>query len=548
MINLKKSRELKKLKSSVFLFVFLFFLFLPIFFSATVKWKYQTGVQTDTDPIFVDNKIYVFSVNRIDCVKINGVRVFTKELNFEISANPIYDKSLRKFFVPTKEGIYQIETDGYISEKFSSNETFNSPIIYEGLLISSTQEGNVYIFDKEKIKNYLRKVEVGEEIGESMTVVKGKIYLITKEGNIYTIDPFTGSKVKFLSIDAGVSNANPIFVEDKIFFSADNFLYSFYLGGLVAEKKEFKSWINSIHYDGEKIYVGSNDGVYILSKEGEIENYFKTEDAVRKKIISTNFTIYVPSNSKKIYAISKNASKKWEIEVDDWPSSGVYHDGILFFVTRNGTLYSISTLNCIIEVPKENKTISTKAYFSGKALADSLVEEVEISTTPGDWKIISKEENWEGSMLISGFAEGKITIQCRVRDKEGNVEPEPYYTIELNYVFSDEKLPELEINYPRMIEVGKLFKIEVYDEEKNPYHGASIKFDRTTMKTDEKGSVFLSFGDEGKKQITISAPNYREKTITINVTKSLWEYLTYVMIIIIIAVVVYIFIKSRRWK
>jgi outer membrane protein assembly factor BamB len=537
MINLKNN------KISLFLF-----LFLTLLAPATIKWKYTSETQTNTDPIIVDNKIYIFSINKINCIRNNGNRIFTKELNFEIAANPIYDKDSKKFFVPAKGGLYQIESDGYISESFLSNETFNKPIIYESLMIVTTQEGNVYIFDKGKIKNYLRKVEIGEGIGESTIVVKGKAYIITKEGNVYTIDPLTGSKVKFLSISEGVSDANPTYVEDRIFFSAERFLYSFYLGGIIAEKKEFKSWINSINYGGEKIYVGTNDGIYILSKNGTIENYFETEDAVRKKVTTTNSTIYVPSNSKKIYALLKNASKKWEIEVDDWPSSGAYQDGVLYYITRNGTLYSISTLNCIIEIPKENGTISTNAFFSGKAFADSGVESVEITTIPGDWQIISREENWKGRMIISGFNEGKIPFQCRIRDREGNVEQEPYFTKELNYVFSEEKLPELDVNYPRIAEVGKLFKIEILDEEKNPYEGATIKFDKTTIKTDEKGIAFLSFKDEGKKQISISAPNYREKIITINVTKGLWEYLTYVLIVAAIVVAIYIFIKSRKWR
>jgi hypothetical protein len=205
-------------------------------------------------------------------------------------------------------------------------------------------------------------------------------------------------------------------------------------------------------------------------------------------------------------------------------------------------------LNCVIDIPRENSTIATKAHFEGRAFADSGIDSVEIASIPGSWSVISREENWKGDMIISGFDEGKIAFQCRVRDREGNLEQGPYFITEVNYVFSEERLPELNVSFPKDVEVGKVFKIEVYDESGSPYRGATIKFDRTTLKTDENGAAFLSFKEEGKAQITISAPNYRERTIAITVTKGLWTYLTYIAIGAAVVIIIYIFIKSRRWR
>ncbi|MEM2174756.1 MAG: PQQ-binding-like beta-propeller repeat protein, partial [Candidatus Micrarchaeia archaeon] len=428
-VKRRNERKSERKSEKLILFFFFFLLISSIFYSEAIKWKYQTNEITQANLILVDNRICSFSVKGvINCFNRYGSRLFTKEIGKAIYDDPIYDG---KIYIPVEDGLYKMERDGYISEKFIVNESFLTPISYESLIIAPSNK-TVFVFEKDKISNPIRKIDFGEEIATAV-LAKGKLYVLTKDGIVYSVDPYSGSKVKFFSVNFGIGNA-AAFLENKIVFGAENYLVSFYLGGGKAFEKRLESWINSIVTDGERIYVGTNRGLVVFDKEGEEIGRFYTEDAVRKKVKIVNQTIYVPSNDKSLYALSKNLSLKWKITLTDWVSSPVYNDGMIFVVTYDGTVFGISTLNCIIDRPAENGTIFTNAYFFGRAYADSGIESVEITTVPGEWKVISREENWVGNLIISGFDEGKILFKCRVRDKEGNVEEEPYFSLELNYV------------------------------------------------------------------------------------------------------------------
>jgi hypothetical protein len=264
----------------------------------------------------------------------------------------------------------------------------------------------------------------------------------------------------------------------------------------------------------------------------------------------TENAIYFGSHDKSIYSVTPEGKLRWSTLLTDWPSSTIIIGSTLYTVCYDGSVTSISPIGCSISFPAENATVFGRVSLAGEGYADAGVDKVELRTVPGDWQIADGKEQWSTVLQVSGFVEGSIGIECRVLDLQGNMEMIPYEGHYYNYVFSEEKLPTINATFPQNANVKQPINIQFTDSNGNPLSGLIVTADSEKYNvTDASGKFIYISQKEGELKLFVEKPNYRTKTITINVVKPLIQPV-YVVIILIIAagVAIYMSMRKGRWR
>ncbi len=567
MIRNSKVKENKIRPLSFFLFLFLIF---GLFFAEEqaketsieqIKWTYSIS-ETYSDPIVDEVNIYLItadgSVFAFD--KFTGSRKWRTEIRSQNSADILLYQN--RLYLPTGRGLYSIDknTGELIGSYETSSPILTKPIIHEGLLSIITYDGEIIVLDplKQLSKDsFVREITLAGKTQESSLALGGKLYVILNDGKIYSVDPFSGSKYHLRTISESVWKAYPIPDEDYIYFVAEDKIYKMSKGGDISWSKTLEGWLAPPTFYEGKIYFGSNNGkFYILdNKKGELVQTFDINGAIKKKASISKNGIYIPSNDKNIYSFDIDGKERWSVSIDDWPSSPIISSGFLFVISHSGIIYGISTMGCEILSPEENTTVFSWSQFSGRAFADIGIKNIEVrplvGNILGDWQSVGSYKEWSKNVMISGLPEGEVYIHCRVTDLDGNTEVSPYFEINYNYLSSPEKLPKIIASYPERVDTGTAFVITFTDEYNRPLTGITVQHGGSIYKvTDPKGVFsFTAPAKEGELILTASHPNYKTETITIIVQKSI---LTISLIaagaLIVILFIIYIYLRSRKWR
>jgi outer membrane protein assembly factor BamB len=346
-------------------------------------------------------------------------------------------------------------------------------------------------------------------------------------------------------------------MDSKLFIPSENTLFAVDLQGkLILTKRVAEGNLNSISTDGEKLFVGSDDGnLYALDSEGSVIWKFKTNNSIKTSPLALSDTIIFASRDNYIYSVDKNGNLIWKLQLSDWPNQFDYRNGIIYLSSYDGTIYAISTLNCRITNPEANSTILPLVSVVGDAYSEYNVSKVQVRTLPGEWQDVSlqssgKNISWSGRIQVTGFSEGPVSLQCRVIDSNGNEEISPFTTLDYNFVFSEEKLPKINVSYQSSVNVNQPIILKFFTQEGTILTDLTVTIGGEKFKvSDPTGQFAYTPKSEGKFSIYIEKSGYQQRQIEINVTKPLIQPI-YVLIIFIIAiaVVIYSSIRKGTWR
>lgn len=550
-------------------FLFLYFILLTLFsFSSSypvdVKWFTQSN-PTST-PLAISSD-YVFSVSNEGVVsaffKSSGLKYWEFDLSKKVHYPPLYYNET--LFVPAENTLYAFSSSGLLIGNITFDEKI-ADMLYEvdGNIILITRNITVYVisFPKNSLssKNILKKISIGGETDSSSIIYNKKLYLVSTSGRIYSIDLSSGSYLQLYSLGYSVWRAKPAVLNGVIYISGESNIFGVDLqGNLVLSKKISEGILNSISTDGESLYVGSDDGnLYSVSQDGTVNWKFKTDNAIKNSPIIVGELIYFTSRDKFIYSISKSGKLQWSQPLSDWSTSLIYEKGNIYTSSYDGIVYMISTSSCRIINPEEGSTVIPIFTIAGEAHSDLGVSSVQVRTSPGDWQTMQifgqnegeKDVKWSGTFQISGFPEGEVKLECRVIDSNGNTEQEPYFSADYGFVFSQDRLPKMNISYKQSVNVNQPLTLSFFNEQGTVLTGLTVTIEGEKYNvTDPSGKFTYVPTKEGKLLIYVEKFGYQPKQLEINVTKSLFQPF-YILIIFIVAVifVIYSSIKKGTWR
>ncbi|MEM4133895.1 MAG: PQQ-binding-like beta-propeller repeat protein [Candidatus Micrarchaeia archaeon] len=541
--------------------IFILLSFSTLFsFPIDVKWKVQT-TQTSTAPVIGQD--YLFSISDSGNVVAFNRFTMARVWNLDLGKSVKYQSSFISniLFVPAGNTLFAISKDGQIIGNISFNSTISIPVVQVGSnLVVATRDGNVYIISQPgntfTNKNIIKATRLDGEIDSSFTVSGNKIFIATVSGKIYSIDP-AGSPVLLYDLGYSVWRSRLAITNNTIYVPAEHSLYGVDMQGkLLIVKRIADGNLNSIATDGERLYIGSDDGyLYSLDLEGNIIWKFKTNNSIKSVPVILQDSILISSRDNNIYSINKKGNLKWNISVSDWPSDIVEERGVFYSTAYDGTIYVVSLLSCQITNPEVGSTILPIVTVAGDAYSENGVKLVQVRTVPGEWQSVNlhgdgNNLSWSGNIQITGFIEGEVSLQCRVIDKYDNQEQSPYFTSTYNFVFSEEKLPKINVSYPSQVNVNQPIIIKFFTTEGAILTDVNVKIGGETFKvTDKSGQFTYTPAKEGDLTIYIEKSGYQQRQIQIKVTKPLIQPI-YVAIIFLVAVaiVIYSSIRKGTWK
>jgi len=540
---------------SVSLFLFLI-LFVQISFSATAKWTKSTST-TYADPVIYADSIYVAAnigpttgiIYKFD--KSEGKQIWSTSINGTIFVSPaVYGDYV---YVGTSEGVFSLNRlTGDVVSQYSTlpQKVLTSPLI-NGEDLFVVLENKVLIFDISDNGNIAKPTTVNLNGNtDSSTFINGEgISLFLTDGRLVYITPIGTSETTF-NLGRTIWKASPTISGDIVYFGSERRLYAISTSGVIYWYKDFNGWVSPPLVSGNKIYVGCNDGyLYVLNKSsGNINASFKTDDAVLKPVVSKT-TIYIPSKDNNIYAADINTlEQKWNMTLDDWPSTPLLSGAVLYTVSYNGTLYAASTLGCGISDPPSGARVTTKARISGVAYTDTELRSVEVKIGDGAWNIAKfSGGKWSIDYPISRANSGdNLTVQCRASDNI-STEIEPYSSISVIFVSSEDRLPKIIATYPEKVTSGNEFTLEFKNESGNPLPGVTVRYANQDYEA-VNGTVKIT-ATEGETTLYINKPNYKTEVVTIQVElPSFMVYLIPIAIFVVIILIIAILFLTRKWR
>jgi outer membrane protein assembly factor BamB len=547
----------QKLLDISILFILVLTAIQPLIYAADVDVKWAaTNTQTYTSPVIDNDTVYSVSASgRLVALSAQtGVRKFTIELNAPVSVAPAVLGQM--IYVATDLGIQAVGKDGSGTKIVYSTDSpiLTSPLVYDAsTLIAVAKDGKLHVLDvgdPSKIKAS-RIITLPTPTEGSAVVYNKKVYIFLSDGRMYSTDPQTGSSVLLMDTGRTVWRSMPVAANDTIYVGADRYFMGITSTGSINLSKEMGGILHGPAFDGSKFYIGSDDGnLYAIDQLGDVAWKFKADDAVRATPLVVNNTVYFGSNDKRVYALdATNGSLKWSKLLDDWPSSPVYSNGMVYATTLNGTTFAISTISCRVTFPVQNATIFARASLAGQAYADVGIGKVEVRTVPGDFQSTSGLGEWSTVLPIVGASEGQIPIQCKVTDRAGNVELEPYTEVLYNYVFSEEKLPKINVTAPPSVTVKSPFTLQFKDAGGKPLSNLSVTIEGVKYPVNDPNGLFTFIPTrEGPLTLFIEKPNYQTKIVSIQVQQSLLLYYIAGFVVLVALAIYFLRFRRGRWR
>ena len=222
---------------------------------------------------------------------------------------------------------------------------------------------------------------------------------------------------------------------------------------------------------------------------------------------------------------------------------------MIYTATYGGTATAISTIGCVFTQPEENATVFTPAILSGTAYADAGLTAVEVRIVRDEWRpaSLSVDGTWDINYSTTA-AEGVVTAQCRATDSAGHLESEPFSSLSLSFVGSEDQLPRVIVKGPTTVTAGQSFTLKFEDEFSRTLTGVTITIGDSRY-GDIGGQLTLTAPALGPIILKVSKPNFKTETVTIEIERSLTQLIVLGGIaVIILLAVIYVYLRSRHWR
>lgn len=318
--------------------------------SVLKKWEFSTGMSITGSPVFVDNSVYIGSMDGyMYCIDfVTGSQLWKTKLGnpIDMSTPLVYDN---KVFVGAGSVMYSLDcVSGSINWQFSTgNFISNAGQVYNNKIYFSSNDWNIYCLDAEsgiKIWSYYYNgnlinsssptiinsnvyvssgnrllcldAEKGlkqwdyitnDHVGSSPVVVNNKVYFGSYDNNMYCIDAITGSKVWSYKTGSWILSSASVY-KNKVYFGSEQdgvYCLEAESGTLVWKFSTYKNIYSSPAISNDKVYIGSWDNnLYCLNASSGVQEWkFQTGSTVSGSPIIVNSNVIFGSGDHKLYCL-----------------------------------------------------------------------------------------------------------------------------------------------------------------------------------------------------------------------------------------------------
>jgi eukaryotic-like serine/threonine-protein kinase len=249
---------------------------------------------------------------------------------------PMFRNNLAHSGIYAAEGVPKLK--GVKWTFHTHGEVVSSPAIVEGVVYFGSNDGNLYALDPQTgTRKWAFRTEA--RVASSPAVDHGLVYFGSYDGNFYAIETATG-KLRWKFSNAGERR-----------YAATHLHGSLPLGETMPDP--FDVYLSSPAVSNNVVYFGSgDDNVYALdATTGAMKWKFKTGDVVHASPAIVDGKLYIGSWDSYFYALDAATGKElWRFKTGEDPdihnqvgiqSSAIVADGIVYFGCRDSNLYAV---------------------------------------------------------------------------------------------------------------------------------------------------------------------------------------------------------------
>lgn len=242
-------------------------------------------------------------------------------------------------------------------------EIFGSPAVaQDGSIFLGSRDGSVYALDPEG--QLIWETSIGDWVDSSPTLNadESRIYMGAWNNFMYALSTADGSVVWSFETGSLIASSPALDRDGNLYFgSSDGFFYSLSSAGVERWSYFVGAELDCSAAVGEdgSVYVGGYDGVlYSFSSEGELIWEFAARESLESDgsriagplAIGEGGIVYFGSADGYCYAINSDGQLVWEFNTLEKVDSGVVvgNEGELIFASRNGYVYAVDRFGVLL--------------------------------------------------------------------------------------------------------------------------------------------------------------------------------------------------------
>ena len=304
--------------------------------------------------------------------------------------------------------------------------------------------------------------------------------------------------------------------------TVDGKLYAFHAsGGAEKWSKKTDGWVMSTPAVTDKaVYFSSNDGYfYALDTYGQ--------EIFRVQLPGGTWTqpqiyegkegaqVVFGASDGSVRALDARTGKEdWSFTTYGKPAELASSGRSFIFGTSKGKIYSLSPLSmCGFEWPLAMDAVgSWPVEIEGRASAENGIASVEVRAGKGAWVSARGNESWYAPIDFSGTPSGPVSVECRVRDSDGNADSVEFSSLML--VKSEAApLQQMYISAPSEVGATEGFALSAKDGRGRELRNVKIIVGQTEQAGDSPFSI--SLGSSGPVQISVEKPGFSPEVVTV---------------------------------
>lgn len=328
-------------------------------------WKARTASELETSPITSNGILYISSADDAGHfyafdTKSGKVR-WSTTFGGPIYATPaIYNNVVYIGVHPTRDtggSLFALNAKTGVrlwKKATSGNAEYSSPVVVNGIVYVSFDDGNLYAFNAKTGK--IIWISQIQSSYSSAAVLNGTIYIGADDGALYALNAKTGKTLWSVpGIPGSISNSSAVVVNQVAYFSLFD-LYTFhgYFEAYSTQSHQ-KLWnitlnfraLNSIAVANNIVYAGLENGtLYAMdTATGNKLWSFDTGGSIRSAPAVANGVVYIGSVDHKLYALNASTGEKlWSYATKKAisTSSPIVVDGLVYIGSEDDYLYAFS--------------------------------------------------------------------------------------------------------------------------------------------------------------------------------------------------------------
>lgn len=213
-------------------------------------------------------------------------------------------------------------------------------VFFEGKFLIGSYDGFIYLVDPIN-GQIVEKIKIGDEInwigaieGKIVAASQKSIYFVSRKGNI------TKRINNFTIFSVAISERVYVLTNEGLqVFDKD--------GNLILKIKQNGSFGSEIRIVGDQLIYSLENYIYIVKKNGTLQNIFQIAPLWKSKPLYYNNFLYLASIDGYVYAFNLFTQEiKWRTRTDGWiMSSPLYFDNLIFVGSNDKHVYALNPVD-----------------------------------------------------------------------------------------------------------------------------------------------------------------------------------------------------------